>query len=182
MRCHGDIMLSLGNMQKSRASIAGSERCIILMSFIKLWVGTLQGLRACLLWVPTRQEDVLISRGPKVTLNLLYLDVQKKEKSLPDFICFLVYFPVVCSVESRLEGQAEPHLLKLVSQHLKTLQRVCCRCVVGLERHSAVSARSVDPCYKSFYKYSRSRSNVQACFPDALLRSETCQYTSWFKW
>ena len=80
MRCHGDIMLSLGNMQKSRASIAGSERCIILMSFIKLWVGTLQGLRACLLWVPTRQEDVLISRGPKVTLNLLHLDLKKKRK------------------------------------------------------------------------------------------------------
>lgn len=35
------IMLSLGNMQKS--SIGGSGHCIILKSFIKLWLGTLQG-------------------------------------------------------------------------------------------------------------------------------------------
>lgn len=42
-------------------SIAGSGRCIILLSSIKLGTGTLPRLQACLSGVPTRREDVLIS-------------------------------------------------------------------------------------------------------------------------
>lgn len=54
-------------------SIAGSGHCVILLSFIKLWVGTTKGLQAFRFCVPTRQEDVLISLGPEVALNLLTL-------------------------------------------------------------------------------------------------------------
>lgn len=158
-------------------SIAGSGQCVILVSFIKLWVGTLQGLQACLVWVPTRQEDVLISLGPKVTLNLLKLHLKEKKLRWVNLFCWFSF--AACSIESLSEGQAEPHLLKLVSKPLKIFEKALLP-VLWDRRCTALC--QPDPCYKSFYKHTLSRSNVQACFPDALLRSETCQYKSWFKW
>lgn len=64
-------------------SIAGSGCRIIMVSFIKLWIGTLWGLLTSFWFcVPKHYEDVLISLGPNVELNLLSFDLQKKERKV----------------------------------------------------------------------------------------------------
>ena len=141
------------------------------MSFIKSRVGTLQGLQACLFWVPTRQEDVLISRRPKVRLNLLNLDLKKK--CCTEFICFVVFSHLSFAVLSLGPRAKQSHINS--SQYPNTWGYLREPALyVSWERKGRVLCQP-NPCYKSFSRRVHSRSNVQACFGDALLRSETCQ-------
>lgn len=179
--CFSDEVLLCYLWEKCRNlvfSIVASGHCIILISFMKLWLGTLQRLQACFFLSLHDKRDVLISWGLKVMLNLLIWISGKKKKVVLNSSLMLFFPHVVCSTQSHSEGQAKPHSLKLVSQHLKILERVCSL----LWNRKFTVLCQLNSCYKSFYKCTHSRSNVQACFPDALFRSETCQYTSWFKW
>lgn len=143
-------------------SIAGSGCCIIMVCFIKLWIGTLWGLLTSFWFcVPKHQEDVLISLGPTVELNLLRFDLGKKEGyatlTSSALFCFCLN---ICFIESQLEDQPEPHLLKLVSQPLKMLEKagsLCCgtrnaqHCVSQIHAINHSSAYTRGQNYKPAY-------------------------------
>lgn len=97
-------------------------------------------------------------------------EYEKAKLALSSSLLF-VFSLTVCSMETHLEGPSRatsPSLL--VSQALKTLKKAYGREFTALCQPS--------PCYKSLYKHTLSRSNLQACLPDALSRSETCQSKS----
>lgn len=115
---------------------------------------------ACSL-VYSESEDVLISLGLKVTLNLLNLNLKNKIKKLHWVHLFCCFFPLLSALfESLLQGPSRATFTQASIPALRYLRKPAL-CVVGQALHSAVSANL---CYTSFLRRTHSGQMYQLVY------------------